>query len=337
MVEYADTSLMTQRLPQVGPNGTGTGPTGLSALFSNPDFISLLAGIGQRLDPQGVGGALGGAAIDYQKAKAGQEAAKALVARNTPPTRSPLTPAGVPGPTSETTTTNADGTYSTTVKGDSPPTTVAPATAAVPTVVEPPITPATPIAPTSAAPQATSKTQMSQLPFSLAPTQGQLDFRGLSAEQIPQILQAYHEGERLRQTNVGQILAAYDQDSNMAARDALASVHTQQAAHYARLAPYDVRKVVAEIRERELIGDVKKLEADKLIKLAPYDLPMAKQELARLAAATDAQRASSAASDASARASDATVARATQQTVQEKELFDINRPAAQAAGLDGKA
>ena len=205
----------------------------LTKLFSDPNFISLLAGVGQRLDPQGVGGALGGATLDYQKAKAGQEAAKALVARNAPPTQSPLTPAGVPGATTRITTKNADGTYSTTEKGDGPITSTplqltpegAPGDTSSTTTENADGTytktekgnsqlPST--STTTTTPTTTSKlydsTNISKLPFTLAPSQGNLDFRGLSAEQIPQILEAYHRGEQLRQGNVGQILAAYKQE-----------------------------------------------------------------------------------------------------------------------------
>jgi hypothetical protein len=37
----------------------GTGGD-IQRLFSNPNFLSLLAGIGAKLDPEGVGGAIGG-------------------------------------------------------------------------------------------------------------------------------------------------------------------------------------------------------------------------------------------------------------------------------------
>ncbi len=44
-------------------------------LFTNPDFQSLLAGIGARLDPKGAGGALGGAAQQYLNQQALQKTA----------------------------------------------------------------------------------------------------------------------------------------------------------------------------------------------------------------------------------------------------------------------
>lgn len=43
-------------------------------LFSNPNFQSLLAGIGAKLDPQGVGGALGTATQQYVQSLAAQKA-----------------------------------------------------------------------------------------------------------------------------------------------------------------------------------------------------------------------------------------------------------------------
>ncbi len=64
--------------------GFGTGdttgiqnkPGGFLGLLSDPNFQSLLAGVGARLDPQGVGGALGGATQGYLNQKALQKTAK---------------------------------------------------------------------------------------------------------------------------------------------------------------------------------------------------------------------------------------------------------------------
>ena len=97
----------------VGDYSGASGGGGIADLFRNPQFQSLLAGIGARLDPQGVGGALGGATQEYIKSKAAlssatdiQEQANrrhrqlmaALVSRHTP--------AGAPGPTSTTYSAN---------------------------------------------------------------------------------------------------------------------------------------------------------------------------------------------------------------------------------------
>lgn len=72
---------------EIGTSGypAGVGDTtdggGLGTLFANPQFLSLLAGIGARLDPQGVGGALGGAAQEYIKGKAALSSAQDIQAR----------------------------------------------------------------------------------------------------------------------------------------------------------------------------------------------------------------------------------------------------------------
>jgi hypothetical protein len=56
---------------------------GLTALFQDRNFLSLLAGIGAGLDPKGVGGALGGASQQAIAAQAAQErAAKQAAAQN---------------------------------------------------------------------------------------------------------------------------------------------------------------------------------------------------------------------------------------------------------------
>lgn len=50
-------------------------PGGISQLFSDPNFLGLLAGVGARLDPEGVGGAIG---VPAQQLIQGQAAQKAL-------------------------------------------------------------------------------------------------------------------------------------------------------------------------------------------------------------------------------------------------------------------
>ena len=50
-------------------------PGGFTAFLADPNFQSLLAGVGARLDPQGVGGALGGATQDYLNRQALQRTA----------------------------------------------------------------------------------------------------------------------------------------------------------------------------------------------------------------------------------------------------------------------
>ena len=62
-----------------GTTGGGGGPTGFlgsaSTLLANPAFQGLLGGVGARLDPQGVGGALGGALQTYLNQQALQKVA----------------------------------------------------------------------------------------------------------------------------------------------------------------------------------------------------------------------------------------------------------------------
>ncbi len=63
--------------------GFGTGdttgipnkPGGFAALLADPNFQGLLAGVGARLDPKGVGGALGGSTQQYLNQQALQRAA----------------------------------------------------------------------------------------------------------------------------------------------------------------------------------------------------------------------------------------------------------------------
>ena len=63
-----------------GPTPSGatldtTQPGGFTKLLADPNFQSLLAGVGARLDPQGVGGALGGATQAYLNQKSLQKTA----------------------------------------------------------------------------------------------------------------------------------------------------------------------------------------------------------------------------------------------------------------------
>jgi hypothetical protein len=224
-----------------GPTQTGLTldtaqkPAGrLNSLLADPNFQSILAGIGARLDPTGVGGALGGATQEYLKSQAAQRAATALTNRNAPPTKNPnLTPEGVPGPTSHTVTTNSDGTYTTTTKGDSAKEDVSEENAT-------PLAPSetninTPVAPPAQTRTSKVDQEVSKLPFILAPSQDTLgDIRGMSAEQVPSILEAYHRGEELRQKNVGQILSAY-KDESEAGKTGADDLATQQAKNLAAI------------------------------------------------------------------------------------------------------
>src|SRR6266403_5260247 len=64
------------------PTGPATGfGASMSQLFSNPNFLSLLAGIGAKMDPEGVGGIIGIPTQQFIANKAAQEAgAKNLAA-----------------------------------------------------------------------------------------------------------------------------------------------------------------------------------------------------------------------------------------------------------------
>ncbi len=82
-------------------------------LLGDRNFINLLAGIGSRLDPKGVGGALGGATIAYTGAQAAQERAASNAEAQNQQTKmlldalnqhGGLTPKGTPGITSATAT-----------------------------------------------------------------------------------------------------------------------------------------------------------------------------------------------------------------------------------------
>lgn len=212
-----DTSPMTDSLT--------SGQTTLQQLFSNPNFLSLLAGVGARLDPQGVGGALGGATQDYLRAQAAQRFTSSGLGRTAPPTTNPLTPEGVAGPTTRTRTENADGTYSITEKGDAPGGSVTPSIPA-PAVKEEPII-STPL-PTGA--PVARRSRLSDLPFLLAPQSNIPDLRGMTAEDAYRAFQVYNEGEGARQRNVGEILKAYDLESGIAARTPVSRLQNAQAA-----------------------------------------------------------------------------------------------------------
>jgi hypothetical protein len=95
------------------PTTTAQQPGGIQGLVSNPNFINLLAGIGTRLDPEGIGGILGvptqqiNQSIAAQRALSSQEAQRketnALLQR----LLAGMTPNGVEGPSSIT--INPDG------------------------------------------------------------------------------------------------------------------------------------------------------------------------------------------------------------------------------------
>jgi hypothetical protein len=85
----------------------------VSRLLSDPGFQNLLAGVGQKLDPEGVGGALGGATIAYNQSQVAAKRAEAQekqrneqtsmltdVLKRMSGTESVMTPKGQPGVTS---------------------------------------------------------------------------------------------------------------------------------------------------------------------------------------------------------------------------------------------
>jgi hypothetical protein len=87
---------------------TPTAPTGLSGLFQDRNFLSLLAGIGQGLDPKGVGGAIGGPTRLAIASQAAQERSDKQTAAQNAQTKMLLdvlrqhkgaTPQGIPGVT----------------------------------------------------------------------------------------------------------------------------------------------------------------------------------------------------------------------------------------------
>src|SRR5437660_3028766 len=66
-----------------GPTQSGatldtTQQNSVAKLFQDPNFLSLLAGIGSRLDQYGVGGAIGGGTQEAIRAQASQRAAGSL-------------------------------------------------------------------------------------------------------------------------------------------------------------------------------------------------------------------------------------------------------------------
>jgi hypothetical protein len=54
----------------------------IGKLFSDPNFVNLLADIGAKLDPQGVGGALGTATQHYVSAPAAQKTGAKVPVQN---------------------------------------------------------------------------------------------------------------------------------------------------------------------------------------------------------------------------------------------------------------
>ncbi len=100
--------------PATGTNDPNIGQTiqtenPFMKLLGDRNFINLLAGIGGRLDPKGVGGALGGATIAYTGAQAAQERAASNANAQNQQTKmlldaldkhGGLTPPGTPGVTS---------------------------------------------------------------------------------------------------------------------------------------------------------------------------------------------------------------------------------------------
>ena len=59
--------LPLDRIDAFNPQQSGGG--GIAGLFSDPNFLSFLAGAGSKLDPEGVGGAIGGATQGWIQAK----------------------------------------------------------------------------------------------------------------------------------------------------------------------------------------------------------------------------------------------------------------------------
>ncbi len=85
-------NFMGQRQPHVmddsgagnfGQNLEQQQPGGMQALASNPNFIQLLAGIGAGLDPEGIGGAVGGPTAQMSRHQAMQQAAAKQQKRDT--------------------------------------------------------------------------------------------------------------------------------------------------------------------------------------------------------------------------------------------------------------
>ena len=84
---------------------TGSGSTGILSLLRDPNVINLLAGIGSKLDPEGVGGILGGATQTLTRNTAAQKAfgeQEELRTKNNELLKQIIqlmSPAGSPGPT----------------------------------------------------------------------------------------------------------------------------------------------------------------------------------------------------------------------------------------------
>ena len=108
--------------PILANSGSAATPSfSVAKLFNDPNFVNLLAGIGAKLDPQGVGGALGTSTIAFNQAKAAQAAGAKTIANNARLMRSyekvatrlgGMTPPGVEGATSLR--VNKDGSYTAT-------------------------------------------------------------------------------------------------------------------------------------------------------------------------------------------------------------------------------
>ena len=114
--------------------GMPFGGKNITELFQDANFQNLLAGAGARLDPTGIGGALGGATIALNKSFGAQQVAEKQGEANqremktaidllnaqrlnaTPPVGVPVTPPNEPGPTSIK--ANPDGTVTTTSTPD---------------------------------------------------------------------------------------------------------------------------------------------------------------------------------------------------------------------------
>lgn len=118
--------MATTGMPFAGKN--------ITEIFQDANFQNLLAGAGARLDPSGIGGALGGATIALNKSFGAQQVAEKQGEANqremktaidllnaqrlnaTPPVGVPVTPPNEPGPTSIK--ANPDGTVTTTSTPD---------------------------------------------------------------------------------------------------------------------------------------------------------------------------------------------------------------------------
>ncbi len=95
--------------PNIGQTAALDTPNPFLEALKNRNVINLLAGIGSRLDPKGVGGALGGATLAFTGAQAAQERAASSDAAQSRQTQmlldaiskhGGLTPPGTPGITS---------------------------------------------------------------------------------------------------------------------------------------------------------------------------------------------------------------------------------------------